>query len=63
MKNCKICGEPLIKGSIKENRTEHYKCRRLRLFKNNVATATEGERIEAFKIIVKKPNLFRKIFG
>jgi len=63
MGNCKICGDPLLKEGSKENRTEHYSCRRLKLFKNKVSTASENDRKEAFKIIIKKPNVFRKLFS
>jgi hypothetical protein len=63
MGNCKICGDPLLKEDTKENRTEHYLCRKLKNFKRKVSTSSEKERKEAFKMIIKKPNAFRKIFG
>jgi hypothetical protein len=63
MKDCTICEEPLLKAEIKENRTEHYSCRRLKRFKRIVSTASDSERSEAFKIIIKKPNVFRKLFS
>jgi len=63
MGNCVICGDPLLKDGFKENRTEHYACRTLKKFRKKVNIASEPLRKEAFKIIVRKPNVFRKLFG
>jgi len=61
MKKCKICNESLLKADTKENRTEHYACRRLKLF--STKGIKDSEQKEAFKRIIQKPNLFRKLFS
>jgi len=60
MKECKLCNEPLLKADTKPDRTEHYACRRLKRF--STKGIKDSEQKEAFKIIIKKPKLFRKLF-
>jgi hypothetical protein len=58
MKNCKVCGDPLLK----EGRTEHFACRQVNRFKKNGSNTAESRRRKAFNTMIEKPKLFKKLF-
>lgn len=61
-KLCEVCQLPLLKAEIKENRTEHYACRNVKYFKKKGGNTSTSRRKSALKTMIKKPNIFRKIF-
>lgn len=62
-KKCKVCGEDLNKTG-KENRTEHYGCRNIKvLSKKGMDKTCKTREISALKTMEKKPSLFKIFFG
>lgn len=60
MNKCKVCGDPLIK----EERTEHYGCRNIKvLSKKGVDDTCSTRFISAVKALDRKPGLFERFFG
>ena len=62
MKKCTICSEPLLKEDIKENRTEHYGCRCVKIANKNLGNTCNTRMETACKTLDKKPGLLLKMF-
>lgn len=62
MKNCKICERELNKEDIKENRTEHYACRQVKILSKNYQNIAETRRNVAVKQMIRFPNAMRNLF-
>ena len=61
LKNCKVCGQPLIKID-KENRTEHYGCRCVKRAHKKGGNTCLTRFFAAVKTIDKNPDLLLKQF-
>lgn len=62
MKNCTICHKPLKKAETKENRTEHFACRQVKILSKNYQNIAETRRNVAVKQMIKFPDVMRNLF-
>lgn len=58
---CTICNEPILKPG-KENRTEHYGCRCVKIANKNLGNTCQTRLNTACKTVDKKPSLLMKMF-
>ena len=65
MKNlgkCTICKNLLNKVETKENRTEHFACRQVKLLSENYQNIAETRRNVAIKQMIRFPDVMRNLF-
>lgn len=59
---CTICGKPLKKKEYKENRTEHFACRQVKILSKNYQNVAKTRRQVAIKQMIRFPEVMRKLF-